>query len=501
MLPPENASALEAVLTLTVEADQPGIAVGISQHGRMLWRGARGLSNLESHAPLTTSTPFRICSISKQFACALVMREVSAGRIALDAHPSRYLPWTKGLDGALTIAHLMQNKSGLRDQWVLAMMMGAKAEQPFTLDDGINVNGRAPESMFAPGSQNLYCNGNFEILGQILEKVSGEPYGQLLSQHILQPLGMHDSHLAIDTAQPMPGDARGYRFHNKTWEEEQNGIHWAASAGIVSTVEDMLKWAARLRDPQAAGLPWVAGITQALPFNDGAAASYAAGINHEVNTQTGRAMLAHSGALRGWRSVLMHFVKEDLSIVVFMNRTNGPKPRPLGAVALQLAKALGVAPVWRSPGKLPPRAVLPAAAEGAYVSREQGLLIQLRNHRGRAEVYSHLSWSPLFQSEEAGTFTTDDRDLAIRFGTGLGESAKASLWLSLGGENVHTKMKHVVAPRVPDAPFAARGRYHCAPLASTLEIGPSEGGEEIVFTGIFGTGTRYPLTRLNTHVA
>ena len=152
MLPPKTAHALEAILARTVRADEPGIAVGISMHGRLLWRGARGLSYLASHAPLSTRTPFRICSISKQFACALVMREVAAGRIALDAHPSRYLPWTKDMDRALTMAHLMQNKSGLRDQWVLAMMMGATATQPFTLDDGINVNCRAPESMFAPGS-------------------------------------------------------------------------------------------------------------------------------------------------------------------------------------------------------------------------------------------------------------------------------------------------------------------------------------------------------------
>ena len=514
MLPPKTTHTLEAILTRTVQADEPGIAVGISQHGRLLWRGARGLSNLETQAPLTTHSPFRICSISKQFACALVMREVAAGRIALDAHPRRYLPWTKDLDRALTIAHLMQNKSGLRDQWVLAMMMGATATQPFTLDDGVAVNRRAPESMFAPGSQNLYCNANFEILGQVLEVVSREPYGQLLSRHILQPLGMRDSHLAIDTAQPLPGDARGYRFHGGAWEEEENALHWAASAGIVSTVEDLLKWAACLRDPQAAGLPWVAAITQASPFNDGAAASYASGINHVVNPQTGRAVLAHAGALRGWRSLLMHFVKEEVSIVVFMNRTNGPKPRSLRGVALQFARALGVAPVWRGAGKLPRRAILPATAEGAYVSREQGLLIQLRNHRGRAEVYSHLNWSPLFQTEEAGTFTTDDRDLAIhvneRFGAGLGEGVKPSLslspslWLSLSAENVHAKMQRIIVPRAPrvaDVPFAARGRYHCAPLASTLEIVAHEGGEEIVFTGIFGTGTRYPLTRLNTHVA
>lgn len=505
MLPPKTTNALEAILARTVRVDEPGIAVGVlkhdPKHGRVLWRGARGLSNLETHAPLSTRSPFRICSISKQFACALVMREVAAGRIALDAHPSRYLPWTRDMDRALTLAHLMQNKSGLRDQWVLAMMMGATATQPFTLDDGINVNCRAPQSMFAPGSQNLYCNANFEMLGQVLEKVSGEPYAQLLSRHILQPLGMRDSALAIDTAQRLPGDARGYRFHAGAWEEEQNALHWAASAGIVSTVEDMLKWAACLRDPQAAGLPWVAAITRASPFNDGATATYASGINHEVNPQTGRAVLAHAGALRGWRSLLMHFVKEELSIVVFMNRTNGPQPRSLRGIALQFARALGVAPVWRGAGKLPRRATLPAAAEGTYVSREQGLLLQLRNHRGRAEVYSHLDWSPLFHADEAGRLTTDDGHLAIHVNARLGDGSPPSLWLTLKGENVHATMQRVLAPRVPAARFAARGRYHCTPLASTLEIVAGTDGEEIVFTGIFGTGTRYRLTRLNAHTA
>ena len=501
MLPPNTARAIEAILARTVREDEPGIAVGISRHGRVLWRGARGLSNLESHAPLSTRTPFRICSISKQFACALVMREVAAGRIALDAHPRRYLPWTKDMDRALTLAHLMQNKTGLRDQWVLAMMMGATATQPFTLDDGVAVNRRAPESMFAPGSQNLYCNANFEILGQVLEVVSGESYAQLLSRHILLPLGMRDSHLAIDTAQPLPDDARGYRFHRGAWEEEQNALHWSASAGMVSTVEDMLKWAACLRDPHAAGMPWVAAITRASRFNDGATATYASGINHAVNPETGRAVLAHAGALRGWRSLLMHFVNEDVSIIVFMNRTNGPKPRPLRGLVLQFAKALSVAPVWRGAGKPPRRATLPAAAEGTYVSREQGLLIQLRNHRGRAEVHSHLDWSPLFHAEEAGTFITEDGHLTIHVNERVGDGAKGSLWLTLNAENVHAKIERVLAPRVSDARFAAHGRYHCEPLASTLEIVEYKGGEEIVFTGIFGTGTRYPLTRLNTHTA
>ena len=503
-LPTKTIRQIDTILSRAARADEPGITVGIAKGGCMVWRGGRGLANLEMVAPLTPQTPFRICSISKQFACALVMREVRAKRIALHAHPSRYLPWAKVLDATLTVAQLMQNKSGIRDQWTLAMMMGARAEQRFTLDDGIAVNRMAPESMFAPGSQNLYCNANFEVLGQILEAVTQQSYAALLEAHIFAPLGMQDSYLGIDTAQPLVGDAFGYRFHDGAWVEEENAIHWAASAGIVSTIGDLLKWAACLRDPRATGLPWVADILTATPFNDGAAATYASGINHAINATTGRAMLAHAGALRGWRSILMHFVKEDVSIAVFMNRTNAasvPALFPRG-VAYEVAEALGVAPIWHETSAnakrraQPKAAVIPDHTQGAYVSREQGLMVQLRNHDGGAQIFSHLDWSVLL-AHGSRTYATDDGHLSIQFA----DESDKTLMLTMPAENVTTPMQLVVPSSAAKTRFAAKGRYHCAPLASTLDIAVHDGATSIGFTGIFGEGVHYPLTLLNATTA
>ena len=489
---------LNAILTAAVTEDEPGIAIGVAKAGRLVWSGGRGMANLDTGAAFTPTTPFRICSISKQFTCALVMREVRAGRVALDAHPGHYLAWANVLDAKLTVAHLMQNKSGIRDQWTLAMMMGARAEQRFTLDDGIAVNRLAPRSMFAPGSQNLYCNANFEILGQILEVVSGETCAELLAKHIFAPLGMTASYLGVDTAQPLPGDARGYRFHDGAWVEEDNAIQWAASAGIVSTIEDLLKWAACLRDPGAKGMPWVGDITAARAFNDGNAAAYASGINHDINRHNGRAVLAHAGALRGWRSIMMHFVNEDVSIAVFMNRTNAATSQasfPRG-VARAIAEALGIVPVWHRAGKPPVRAILPEGARGAYVSREQGLLIQLRNDETGAQLHSHLDWSPLFQSD-GDTLAAEDGELSLRFT----DAACETLMLKLSDANVYTPMQRVPLSRRIAPCFATCGRYHCAPLDSSLEIIEHEGTYSIGFAGIFGSGIHYPLTLLNESTA
>ena len=494
-LTPKNIKAIESLMATAVGKDEPGIAVGIAQGGRMVWGGARGLANLESQTPFTTSTPFRVCSISKQFACALAMREVRAGRLRLDVHPGHYLPWASDLDPTLTVAHLMQNKSGIRDQWVMAMIMGAVATQPFTLDDGMKMVRHAPGSMFAPGSRNLYCNVNFELLGQILETVTGKAVADLLATNIFTPLGMSNSSLGVDTSQAIPGDTRGYRYINGRWEEEVNGIHWAASAGIVSTAEDLLRWAACLRDPAAAGMPWVADILRTTPFNDGAPAGYASGINHLSGH--GREVLMHSGGLRGWKSVLMHYVNEDTSIAVLMNRNNAPKGKKMvRALAHDIAAALGIAPVWRQTIRKPPPGKLPAGATGAYVSKEQGLVVLLRDDKkGKkgAEAHSFLDWSQLHNTNEAGTLATDDGHVRLTFGVGSG------MLLTDQGENVCTTMRRI--PKRAGTVFAARGAYRCEPLATTAKIAAKAGKLTIAFSGPFGAGDAYALTVLDANTA
>ncbi len=479
---------------------EPGIAVGIAQGGKMVWGGGRGLVNLKSQEVFSTKTPFRICSISKQFCCALVMHEVAAGRVDLSAHPSRYVPWARVLDSRLTISHMMQNKSGIRDQWVMAMMMGARAEQRFTLADGVTAVKLAPTSMWTPGSQNLYCNANFELLGQVLQSVTGKHFPELLQAHILEPLKMHDTSVGIDTAVSIPGDARGYRHIDGAWVEEENGIHWAASAGIVSTIEDLLKWAACLRNPRAVGLPWVEKITHATPFNDGAPATYACGIGHAINAGVNptREMLAHAGALRGWRSTLMHFVAEDTSIAVFMNRTNSPSGKLPRGVAMEILEALKIPPIWQST-KAPSRRVSLSGAglsAGVYFSRDQGLMMQLRDYKGLAEVYSHLDWSTLCAGKDAKTISTEDGSLQLRV------DSTAQFTLTMRDENVRTVMERIKPSRAATGPFKSGGRFECAPIKSSAEVFVSERGVvELGFTGVFGEGVRYTLTVVNTEVA
>jgi hypothetical protein len=398
----------------------------------------------------------------------------------------------------------------------------------------------------------------------------------LSHKYIFGPLGMQSSFVGIDTAASLPGDARGYRHHMGSWREEQNAVHWGASAGIVSTAEDLLKWAGVLRvaaytkltsnvaresraaESRAAesrvaytldGAPAsideltleaVRGILRTTAFNDGSPAIYASGISHLRDGD--RALLTHSGALRGWRSILMYFTQEDTSIVVFMNRTNSPQGKLTRSIGMQIAEALDITPIGRpqfaKPRKAAPaQQALPPAAAGVYVSREQGLLIELGGSaippkalpgaKRKAEaqpswLFSHLDRAPILKMNDAAkhaaltTFATEDGHLRVSVDAaaeseGVSEAGarasaapaarRAPVWLDMREENIHVPMQPVIQEVVSTGPFAEGGRYWCAPLESELDVQINGAEVDIGFKGLFGLGIRYPLSVVSAEVA
>lgn len=467
-------------------ADEPGIAVGIAQNGRTVFTGGHGLANIEERVPFTPTSAFRICSISKQFLCALVWKAHRTGKLDVNAHPSRYASGFAGMDKSLTLAHLMQNRSGLRDHWVLAMWMGARAEQPFTLADGEEVIRRAPKSMFAPGSQNLYCNGNFVLLERALENATGRSFIENIHKHIFDPLKMDASFVGVDCADTLPGREQGYRHHNGRWEIEQNGMHWSGPAGIVSTIEDMLKWDACLNDPKRAGLPFVADIARLSAFNDGSKGSYASGIG--VIEYGARRLVTHSGALRGWRSVYLRHESERTSLVVFINRTASPKD-----VATDIARTMGAAPIWEGASRRRAR-VKDLPHRGSFVSVEQGMVLRVdAESEGdtHACLWQFADASPLFHAAD-GAFETEDRRTAIQFLSG------GKLLLRSFDHNMAAIFEAVPAGK---RPFGADGKFVCAALGSEATISMRGAQPTVVFNGLFGSGIQYPLQSLSERFA
>ncbi len=221
------------------------------------WTGSAGVRELGGTAKPPTNGRFRIGSNTKSFVSTLVLQLVGERKVGLDAPVDGYLPGF-GLDRRITVRMLLQHTSGLFDYTGAILPDG-------TVVPGIPLQGKEfldnrfhtyrPEELvrfglskpplFAPGTDWNYTNINYVLAGLLIEKVTGNPYGDELQRRILRPLGLRDT-VVPGTWPGIPGPhAHGYyRYEEagqwKTVDISYQNPSWASSAGeLISTTKDL----------------------------------------------------------------------------------------------------------------------------------------------------------------------------------------------------------------------------------------------------------------------
>ena len=457
----------------------PGGAAAVLRDGEVLARHAWGWANAERRIPFTPRTLFRMCSVTKQFTCALVL-DVIPDPADLDAGVRARLPLLEG--PVPTALHLCHNQSGLRDYWAVAMLHGAPAESPFGDAEATRVIGGARTLQFAPGTRYSYANQNFRILSDALQDHRGRGFAELLRAHVFGPAGMETALLAADT-RAMPDGTEGYEGTPAAgFRAAENRVLWTGDAGLGASLDDMIAWERfidRTRD-DAQGL--YRRLSAPVRFADGAAAEYGFGLGRQP--ALGRAATGHGGALRGWRSHRVRLPAERISVVVMFNHMADAHAAALDLLAATLGE-----------GRPPASTNAPTPDWlGAYVEPETGLAARIdAAPPGRLRLrYGHSA--EMLDLREDGT--------ADGGGTRL-RREDDGLWMDRPQDNQSSRL--VPCPGVPGHsedhsedhseghpaghPAAhAAGRYHCRELDATLTV--ADAGRVLYggFSGILGQG-------------
>src|SRR4029077_20742010 len=195
MSTPCSAGLERAIEALPRNYPGPGGAVAVLRDGEVLVRHAWGWANTDRHIAFTPRTLFRMCSITKQFTCGLVLDAFPDPSVLDDDVRARL---TLLEEAAPSVLHLCHNQSGLRDYWAVAMLHGAAAEAPFGEIEAARVMAGTRQLPFAPGSRYSYCNQNFRILSDILQERTGRSFAELLRSCFFEPAGMAGAFVAPD---------------------------------------------------------------------------------------------------------------------------------------------------------------------------------------------------------------------------------------------------------------------------------------------------------------
>lgn len=171
----------------------PGAAVAVVQDGIQVHSAAFGRAD-DSGRPMTAQTPVLLASTSKSLTAIAVMQQVEAGRLRLDEPVQTYLPWFTLDDSrsqAITVRHLLHQASGMSSKDTA--FEASDAQGPEALEAGVR-SLSASALAGEPGAAFHYASANFNILGLLVQTVSGQPFGDYLEQHVFGPLQMAHSH-------------------------------------------------------------------------------------------------------------------------------------------------------------------------------------------------------------------------------------------------------------------------------------------------------------------
>ncbi|PTT61401.1 serine hydrolase domain-containing protein [Arthrobacter sp. HMWF013] len=211
--------AVDAFLREQLEAlGIPGAAVAVVRDGVQVHSAAFGHAD-DAGRPMTVQTPVLLASTTKSLTAIAVMQQVEAGRLRLDEPVQTYLPWFR-LDNrrswAITVRHLLHQTSGMSSRDTA--FEASDAQDPEALEEGIRALADS-RLAGAPGEGFRYASANFNVLGLLVQTVSGQPFGEYVEQHVFAPLRMDHSH-------PTRGDARadgaaaGYsRWFSSFWRQ------------------------------------------------------------------------------------------------------------------------------------------------------------------------------------------------------------------------------------------------------------------------------------------
>ncbi|MES2297030.1 MAG: serine hydrolase domain-containing protein [Pseudomonadota bacterium] len=348
---PDNAAIDSYVQSELKRQSIPGLALVVQQNGKLVYAKGYGYANLEQGSAASTEQRFQIGSISKQFAAGAAMLLVEEGKMALDDRISKFIGPVPAQWEAITVRHILTHTSGLPTDVDDAVYSQAARRGAYSSDEILAIL-KTSKPLTEAGKVFAYSNVGYEVMGIIVEKVSGAFFGDFLQTRIFAPLGMSSARAISANG---AGSARGYvvqggKITPLAMEAISAGeLSWyrTGAGGIEMSANDLAKWDASLATEKvlkksSIDQMWAPGVL----VEAGAGYTIHYGFGWFSSDYLGHPKVYHSGGMASFTTDYVHYTKDQLSVIVLTNLGSAwSDPQPI---------ARSVANMY-VPGILPPQ--------------------------------------------------------------------------------------------------------------------------------------------------
>ena len=332
-------SRINSIFAPIAAAESPGVAILVRKDEKTVLQRGYGVCDLRTMTAINTSTNFRLASLTKQFTAMAVMLLVHDGRLRYEDRLTQIFSDFPEYGRAITVRHLLTHTSGLPDYEEL-MEAGRWTEDRQIQDpEVLALLKRQANPKFPAGTSWAYSNSGYVVLGLIVAKMSGVPFGEFVRQRILQPLHMNRTLVYVKGGEDLPNRAFGHtKLGNIFVETDQSATSATlGDGGLYSNLEDLAKWDQALEDHVLLGEAEMKPALTPVRLADGSEARWPTGSGDDnlepgkpvangfgwfLDPYAGRTRMWHFGSTRGFSTAIERFTAERLTIVVLCNRTD-----------------------------------------------------------------------------------------------------------------------------------------------------------------------------------
>jgi CubicO group peptidase (beta-lactamase class C family) len=326
---------IDSIFSAVTSASEPGLAVLVRQNGRVIFEKGYGVRDLQTRANIDPKTNFRLASVTKQFTATCVMTLVHDGKLRYEDHLTDVFPDFPAYGNTISIRNLLNHTSGLiayEDLMEKQYLNTPPEKIPQIKDAGVlALMKQQTTTKFPPGTKWEYSNTGFAVLAMVVEKKSGEPFGEFLHERIFAPLKM-DNTIAFENGKnEVRNRAYGHTKSGGNWQQKDQSSTSAVlgDGGIYTSLDDMAKWDDALEhhtllsehDMQPAVSPaLVPGGTANEPIKDLDGNPILYGFGWFLDPYKAHKRMYHDGDTVSFRTTIQRFTDNHLTIIVLSNR-------------------------------------------------------------------------------------------------------------------------------------------------------------------------------------
>ncbi|MFM6975272.1 MAG: serine hydrolase domain-containing protein [Sphingobacteriaceae bacterium] len=293
----------------------------IARKGKIIYEKAIGWADYLHRDSLTINSVFQLASVTKPFTATAIMQLVERGKLQLDQNVKEFFP-DFPYDG-ITVRLLLTHRSGMMNYVYFTDDIWKQKMKPMSNVDVMNLIAQHKPAPYAqPDRVFHYNNSNYMVLGAIIEKVTGKSYAEYMDENIFKPSGMKHTHVFSTTVyEKIPVDVVG---HDRVWRRSvvQNFLDGpVGDKGIYSTVEDLFLFDRALRNGD---LLEKSSLDSAYaPHNPLKSGHFSYGYGWRTFTAADQQVVYHTGWWHGFRHIFVRDLKNDITVVMLSNLTNG----------------------------------------------------------------------------------------------------------------------------------------------------------------------------------